>query len=259
MHLHLLMFSLFSIIGSIQGGESYDFNPGVFYFDNGSIFFDFSTDRPTGANDEDQGSFTEQGQMVDSPLGDGSACVEAEIDTPVDTSGKREHGRRHDPKLRKEVLEFCKKNKASDACKKFDLPSSTVSRWCRDEERKESDKKFTEEIKAEALKLYSDGEPVKNICRTLGVPAKKLTEWRVEAKIVPRSKNHKRNREAFCEDSDTSIKKDVKQKRYDEALKVKMRKLYFDEKLKDKKMSLAEFRRQHCNHIPSRTFGDWIK
>jgi hypothetical protein len=166
MKLYLLIFSLFSIIGSLQGGEHYDSN---------SDGFDFGTNWLILASDRNQDNSSELEKIADQSLEDWCDFGD-EMETPVDTSEKREQGR----------------------------PGKKAER--------------------------NDG-----------------------------NKNRKRKREAHCEDSDTSIKKDVKQKRYDEALKVKMRKLYFDEKLKDKKMSLAEFRRQHCNHIPSRTFGDWIK
>jgi hypothetical protein len=161
MKLYLLIFSLFSIIGSLQGSEPYDSN---------SDGFDFGTNWLILASDRNQDNSSELEKIADQSLEDWCDFGD-EMETPVDTSEKREQGR----------------------------PGKKAER--------------------------NDG-----------------------------NKNRKRKREAHCEDSDTSIKKEAR-RHYDDDYKIEMAELCV--KNKSEGTSIAEFCRQH--DIPSSTLRDWIK
>jgi transposase-like protein len=239
------MFSLFSIIGSIQGGESYDYNPNIYNFDTDQNVSDFGTHWFIRADDEDQAIPREKEQMT-YPLGAWSTHVEAEqvrdeTEPSVETPEKRKYRAPYDAAVKISVLEFCKENKIMAASRKFGIAYPTIWQWLNPTGRVTC-KRFTEKIKAEALKLYEDGTPISEVCGTFGMCESTLRKWR------------KRKRESGYEDSDTGVNKKIKRKKYDEEFKKGMIKLYAEEQLKG--TLISDFCREQG--IPRSTFGDWV-
>jgi hypothetical protein len=178
MQLHLLIFSLFSIIGSIQGSEFDEFNPN---------FFDFGTGWFISADDKNPETH-EQEQIAHSALPDWSDFGD-EIKPSVDTSEQRKHGRPYEAAVKiKVVFERRSKKPTAETLRKPDDRDKNRKRKrvSHDEnsdtgiKKKVRGSKYPEEFKMKMVKLYEakpEGMCASEFYREHDIPGGTLRDW----------------------------------------------------------------------------------